>query len=647
MKPASVLLALALVAFPAAGSGLPRWADAAVDESAREPAPVRSGAWILLDRTEYLYAGGGEIQVHRRRVVKILTADGRRQGSFQLWGMGGQGYRVKKVEGWNLPPGAKVLTLDKENAYTEDADAENELSDHFLTGITLPDVVPGSIVAFESVEVLTPAMGPSARVFCMDRDPVLRWELEADTRWYVPAGVTTTLEPFQVETWSREVETLPGRGLRIRHLPGLEEARGLPGSVASLPSVTLGFEDPKAPRRFEGPAKAFGAAGFAMLDPAGPIPAGIPVFAGDPAARLEALAAWMRGTCSYRQVYLTAERGWQPLPPEKTLRQHAGDCKDLAAVAISAARKAGFQAFPVLAHIGDGVARRQEPVPTGLFNHAIAAIRLPEGVAFPAAVPVAGARYLLFDPTSHSTPLGYLPGAHRGGQVFLCFPDGGAWADVPAGAILPGRVEVVVDGEVDPAGRFQGTLTVRDQDGLRLTDVAGQGGVPALRAYLGRLLDLDAASDLIVLASSAPATPGVFTLKAKVDLAGVVQVRGSRLALALPGLPPAPAPVQRTGVPRRVGVKVGSDLQWSWRAKVKAPAGWEPVLANLDRSTGLRTLRWSGKVGEGGVLDLALDMTTSPAEWSAAQAAEGVAAVDRDRLGFRAFLASILTFRKP
>ena len=121
--------------------------------------------------------------------------------------------------------------------------------------------------------------------------------------------------------------------------------------------------------------------------------------------------------------------------------------------------------------------------------------------------------------------------------------------------------------------------------------------MPALRAYLGRLLDLDAASDLIVLASSAPATPGVFTLKAKVDLAGVVQVRGSRLALALPGLPPAPAPVQRTGVPRRVGVKVGSDLQWSWRAKVKAPAGWEPVLANLDRSTGLRTLRWSGEAG--------------------------------------------------
>ena len=82
------LLIPALATLGAWGSSLPGWADRAVAESALEPTPPRAAAWVLLDRTEFLYTGRGGIQIHHWKVVKVLSEEGAREGIFSLWANG-------------------------------------------------------------------------------------------------------------------------------------------------------------------------------------------------------------------------------------------------------------------------------------------------------------------------------------------------------------------------------------------------------------------------------------------------------------------------------------------------------------------------------------------------------------------------------
>jgi hypothetical protein len=524
-----------------------------------------------------------------------------------------------------------------------DPDAGDEFTTGIETQLALPGVVPGSVVAFDSLECMRPHLALAFEVLVGGRDPVLRWELEADNRWYVTHTAHARLVPRNLEPWTREIQLAPDRSLKLHHLPGRSpEELGTPGSYECRPWVHLAFTGVPDQDLPEAESTPFGKSALEVLSVPDPPPGELPELPGEPLARLRALASWMRHTFTYRKVYLDANRGWKPAAPSRTLRERHGDCKDLAALAGAAARKAGFQAFPVLARIGNGRLRGEEPVRPHMFNHALAAIEVPPEVDLPAVVTVGGARYLLFDPTSRLTPIGWLPWAHRQGKVLLCLPSGGHWVDIPRGAIPEARLDVSLSAKVEPSGTLAGTLVFQERgDALGLASTALQEGPAGLRKALVPILAPGPAGWFDHLKTSDPLDlDHPFQVEVSLVLPDAVESG----ALKLPGLPPVPRPIQRLGTARRLAIRTGRDLEWHWRGDLAIDGGRVPVHPDLALQTPLREILWKASATPGG-WKLAMDARLREGDWEVARAAEGLEVFDKDRHAFRRFLASCLEVR--
>ncbi len=265
---------------------LPLWAAKAVAEGAKETTPLRAAAWILLDRTSLFYKGKGQIQIQRQKVVRVLSREGMDHAVFNLFGDEGPSYRVLDVQGWNSPPKGNVNKLNHNSAFQLDPDANQVLTSQIKTVIALPEVVPGSIVAFESMEVITPPQGPILTEWVGQRDPILRWELKVDSEWALTNNIRAVFKPWNLEKWTREMELVPERTLTLHHIPGVRSPEtAAPGSFEYKPIVSIRFFDPFHPLAFEGSGKQLGKSTYEQMNFTEPPPTELPVFEGDPLYR--------------------------------------------------------------------------------------------------------------------------------------------------------------------------------------------------------------------------------------------------------------------------------------------------------------------------------------------------------------------------
>jgi hypothetical protein len=630
-------------------SSLPAWAVKAVEEAQTEPAPARADAWVLLDRTEFLYAGGGEVQIRRLRVVKILTENGVGEGVFSLRGLGGRAGQVKKLKGWNVPPEGAPTSVDRDQALLLDPDASDEVSANLDTSVGVPGVMAGSVVAFESRQWVKPTVGPFLHTAVVERHPVLRWELEADSRWYVSAAIKAELVPWNLEAWSHLVELVPGRSLTIRKLPADDGSElGTRGYFESRPMVSAIFWDPAVPAMAEPTWSGLGKWTQGVFAPRAVPTQGVPAFEGAPRARLAALQAWMNLHLAYRVVYLSPDRGWVPDPAATVLRRRAGDCKDLSSFLLGAVEDLGLKGFPALTRIGTGRMRGDGPAHPAAFNHVIAAIALPESLGLPAEIQVEGATYLLVDPTDRTAAFGTLGTQHAEGRILLCLPTGGRWVDIPRKAIPVPRMEVQWTASAEPGGRVVGTLVLRERaDAMGLAQTYLQGGRRGLDKVLLPWLSTSPSASLSITGASDPLDAGAgFEVRVAVDLADGWVEQGGACALVPFGLPGSPRAIQRLGKPRSLAIETGMATELQWDARLRLPEGFVPVLAQGTLDTALRNARWTtGATSEG--TTLSLRMTRHRGVWEAPRLEEGLKAFDGDRDAYAAFLATCFGFRKP
>jgi len=104
--------------------------------------------------------------------------------------------------------------------------------------------------------------------------------------------------------------------------------------------------------------------------------------------------------------------GWQPHPASEVFANRYGDCKDQATLLITMLRAAGFEAYPVLLRVGDGLDADFGLLPTPhMFNHVIAAVRQGDG-------------WLFLDPTCDLCTADYLPDQDRAKHGLLVVGDG-------------------------------------------------------------------------------------------------------------------------------------------------------------------------------------------------------------------------------
>lgn len=634
-------------------SRLPDWAAQVARAAAQEAAPVDAEAWVLLDRTEIAYAGSGEIRQRRFRLVKVLAERGLGHRTFVLHGLGGKASKVKKLKGWNLRPDGDLVKLDADDVVTFNDVSGAEFSADTLTGASLDRVVKGSLLAFESLESIQSPLGPVAGTGILESIPVRRWELEVAKKegWFTNLkAVEIKISQRHFQPWIATAEPLGTMGLAASNLPVLPvDEGGHPHLSNLLPVVRVRFLDPDFPT-----AQMWGHwDGLARWTAERYLPATTTAGGADLQGQkglegLRRLWAWMAGALTYKQVYLTPERGWVPEVAPEVGRKRYGDCKDLSAYFLAEAKRLGFQAHPVLARIVEGeIEAQEEPFP--VFNHVISALKLDASLGLPAEVETPEGRFLLVDPTDAFIPLGQLGSSHRGRRVMICLPEKAVWVDIPERAILADRLDFDLEGEVQGT-QLQATLRLKETGGYwDLRSLAHRGGAKAVReSLMARRLDLPATATVeVVRLGDVMALDRPFEVEVRVSHPDGFHPNGREWNLVTWGLPYPPSMIQKPGVARRYPVAARSAGELHYRATLKVPVRVKPIGPERAADTPFRTFAWKAvaePAGGGTTLRLSLDHRYRPAAFGFEDREKGVQAWKQDRSKMNALREDGLAF---
>jgi hypothetical protein len=153
-----------------------------------------------------------------------------------------------------------------------------------------------------------------------------------------------------------------------------------------------------------------------------------------PLAKMKALAEFIQRNFRYVSISLKVG-GFKPHPAAEVFTHRYGDSKDKVTLMLSMLREIGIDAFYVFTNVERGAVTPETPPHVGPFDHAVVAIKLPEGSADPSLVatmkhPKLGT-LLIFDPTDEKTPFGQIPGALQANYGLLVTPDGGELVELP------------------------------------------------------------------------------------------------------------------------------------------------------------------------------------------------------------------------
>jgi len=653
------LLALAL-ALPAQDlRKLPEWAVPHAQAAAQDPAPADADAWVLLDRIEMAYAGGGEIRVRHLSLIKVLTERGRHVGTFSLWGLGGGANRIKKLKGWNLRADGELLKLDTDKVATVDTDllGASDVSTHTRTLAHLDEVAKGSLVAFESLEIIRHPMGPVIGDTLLGAFPVRRYELELarQATWLGPSleGVALRLDPRHLSPWipAAQVDFVQGSHLRAWNLPALPRDEGAhPPGLNASPWVLVRFLDPAFREGLDHTSWDALAQGMNQrYQPFFRAPElGLP--AGEPQARLKAAWAWMHRELGYRAVYLSPERGWIPEQPEETQRRRYGDCKDLATFFMGQAKALGLAVAPVLVQTVGGALDPDEPPFFGRFNHAIAAVRLDRSWGLPAEVETSRGRYLLVDGTDAFTPFGQLSTWLLGCRVLICAPEGAAWAEIKPSHCLGESLDLELRAKVDEVGTLRGTWRVLETGNARsLRGTLVHQGREGLRKALLQQSPLPPTGTLEITGTSDPKDlDKPFEITCRIVHPKALVRNGQEVELAPWGMPGIPAVLQKGDTPRVYPVHLDRRGGLHLHVEVEFPYAAEPVLPEASLASPWRKGTWKASAGPGNRVVLDYVQEGRLGDFPYASRNEGMAAWKKDRTEVRRLHLDGLSFKvKP
>jgi transglutaminase-like putative cysteine protease len=152
-----------------------------------------------------------------------------------------------------------------------------------------------------------------------------------------------------------------------------------------------------------------------------------------PLQKMQAFASFVQRDIRYVAIELGIG-GYQPHPAAEVFSHRYGDCKDKTTLMRSMLREIGIDSYHVVIYTERGAVTPQTPAYHG-FNHAILAIRLPDGVTDSSVIatidhPKLG-KLLFFDPTNELIPFGQLPGYLQANYGLLVTPNGGELVKLP------------------------------------------------------------------------------------------------------------------------------------------------------------------------------------------------------------------------
>jgi len=473
----------------------PDWVHAAASQTIPEY-PPDTNAVVLLDDTRYTVSPDGRAVEHRRRVVKILRPQGRGEGTVVVHFDNDS--KILSMNVWSIgPDGHEYAMKDKDFTDVGDGESFVAFDDDRARIAHAPAVDPGAIVAYEYEQRIRPLLTEQT------------WWLQSDLP-HLHESFTLELPPgFTYKTtWAHhdavQTSDTEGHGWRwetkneaavdLRRIPMHPSPYSLAGRMTvhySGPGVT-GLDG-----TWKGVGQWYSGLFNTRPTPSPDISAKTQeLIAGktDFYDRVDTLAKFVQKNIRYVAIEVGIG-GYQPHLASDIFRNKYGDCKDKTALLASMLSVAGIHATAVVVHSDRGVV--DPSAPSIVSDHVITAIELPRD--YPAdrlhsiITSESGRHYLIFDPTSETTPFGQLEHELQGGYGILVEGDQSQIIQLPVLDPQLNTIHRVAAFQLQPDGTLKGSVTEKrfgDVAGLR-REVFTAGDVKQQHDLIDTILKLD------------------------------------------------------------------------------------------------------------------------------------------------------------
>jgi hypothetical protein len=439
----------------------PPWMHAVVN--APQPAyDEKTDAVLLYSETDVTVIATDKIKTTVREAYKILRPNGREHGTVYVHFNPER--KIKSLHGWCIPAQGKDYEVKDKDAMDRSITGGGELVDDVkFRVLTIPAPEPGNIVGYEYEVEERPFFLQDMWMF-QEPDPVREthyslqlppgWEFKSS--WLNHAEIKPSDSGNNLWQWTvADVEA-------IRHEPAMPPYRGVAGQMI----VTFFPPGGKAANTFaawDDMGKWYGTLLTGRAEASPEIKQQVATLTAGKNTQIEKMQAI--GQFVQRDIrYVAIELGiggWQPHPAPEVFAHHYGDCKDKATLTRAMLHEIGIDSYHVVINTERGVVNQDTPAHHG-FDHAIVAIKLPDGLVDSSLVAVLQhpklGRLLYFDPTDNITPFGQIRSELQDNYALLVTPSGGELIPLPQQPSAMNSIERTAKLTLDAAGMLKGDV---------------------------------------------------------------------------------------------------------------------------------------------------------------------------------------------
>jgi hypothetical protein len=423
----------------------------------------KTDAVLLYSETNVTVISTDKIRTTVREAYKILRPSGRHYGTVHVY-LNPQ-RKIKSLHGWCIPAQGKDFEIKDKDAFevAPNLDGGELISDVKFRVLSIPAPDPGNIVGYEYEVEEQPFFLQDEWEF-QEIDPVREshYSLQLPPGWEFKASWLNHPEVKPTEagnnSWKWTVTDIVG----IRQEPEMPPFSGVAGQMV----VTLFPAGGKAPTGFatwDDMGKWYSSLLTGRMDASPELKQQVATLtAGKDTqlAKMQAIARFVQHDIRYVAIELGIG-GWQPHPAPEVFAHRFGDCKDKATLTRAMMHEIGIESYHVVINTKRGAVTAETPAHHG-FNHAILAIKLPDGMSDSSLVatlshPKLG-RILFFDPTDELTPLGQIRGELQDNYALLVTPNSGELIALPQQPSAMNSIERIAKLTLDDTGTLKGEV---------------------------------------------------------------------------------------------------------------------------------------------------------------------------------------------
>jgi hypothetical protein len=431
------LMAVVVVALGAAVArgDAPAWMHAAA--SAQLPAyDPKTNAVLLYAEDITTVMPDGKMKGIERRAYKILRPEGREYAIADAYV--GHDTKVGSMRAWCIPQQGKDYEVKDKDAIEHSLalTGGDLVSDLKVRTLRIPAGEVGNVVGYE--------IQYDARPYVLDDQWDFQREIpvkEARYTLQMPAGWEYNA------VWMNHPKVEPSAsGVNqwqwiVRDVPEIHRERAMPPWASLAERMLVAFLAPGARAQsgfltWDDMAKWQNGLASGRREPTPEISGKFTEITANkatPQLKMQGIADFIQKDIRYVAIEIGIG-GWQPHAAADVFTHRYGDCKDKATLMSTMLKLAGVDSYYLFINTQRGAVGPDTP-PERMFDHAILAIRLPEGGIDPRYQAVFHhsklGDLLIFDPTNEKTPLGKLSGDLQGNYAFLVTPDGGELIKTP------------------------------------------------------------------------------------------------------------------------------------------------------------------------------------------------------------------------